>query len=199
MSKKTITISQKNEILLKSILPILNGSYITDSYKQIFFYADSVVSLKEYINNNKINYNFTLSMMQYLTQQQQYLEERGYSFYTFSLNHIWVIDDQYIISTNDTIKIGPKNILTFYKPFLKGDFCSKEIFLAEMLPFKIHYKQTYTSFIVLAIYCLFQIDINILVNSLSSIKEILIPIINTKLYWFLLRCIEEEERHLIFI
>ena len=117
--------------------------------------------------------------MHCLSKQQQNLEKIGYSFYTFRLKDIIVIDDKYFFC------IGPELImpinnkkLTFYKPPRKeeADFSSPELLAMNSIPFKISYKTIYYSFGALAIYCL---------GNPSTYEH-------TKLYWFIKRCIGEE-------
>ena len=133
--------------------------------------------------------------MHCLSKQQQILEKIGYSFYTFRLKDIIVIDDKYFfcIGPELIMPINKNKVLNFYKP-PKIDiysFCSPELLAMNSIPFKISVKTIYYSFGALAIYCL---------GNPSTYEH-------TKLYWFIKRCIgeeggkecREEQRQLLFI
>jgi hypothetical protein len=150
----------------------------------------------------KLDYNLVIYMMYCLSKQQQILEKIGYSFYTFRLKDIIVIDDKYFfcIGPELIMPINNKNkSLIFYKPPIKEkkeeSFSSPELLAMNSIPFKISYKTIYYSFGALAIYCL---------GNPSTYEH-------TKLYWFIKRCIgkecgkecskecQEEQRQLLFI
>jgi hypothetical protein len=142
-------------------------------------------------NKKKLDYNLVIYMMHCLSKQQQNLEKMGYSFYTFRLKDIIVIDDKYFfcIGPELIMPINNKNVLIFYKP-PKTDihsFSSPELLAMNSIPFKISVKTIYYSFGALAIYCL---------GNPSTYEH-------TKLYWFIKRCIGEEsgkeQRQLLFI
>jgi hypothetical protein len=69
------------------------------------------------------------------------------------------------------------------------------------LPFSLHYKSIYYSLGALVLYFLFETQMNeIQENNNDTIVKILKPIKETKLYWFLVRIMNQqpEERWLYF-
>jgi hypothetical protein len=201
-------IIHSTEIIIKSILDTHILKAYTDNKIDLRIYATKMVSFCDFIgleeenstgnseckknkNNKKkqkLDYNLVIYMMHSLSKQQQILEKIGYSFYTFRLKDIIVIDDKYFfcIGPELIMPINKNKVLIFYKP-PKTDihsFYSPELLAMNSIPFKISVKTIYYSFGALAIYCL---------GNPSTYEH-------TKLYWFIKRCIIEEElRQLLFI
>ena len=198
-------IIHSTEIIIKSILETHILKAYTDNKIDLRIYANKMVSFCDFIgleeencgrqkkNQKNLDYNLVIYMMHCLSKQQQNLEKMGYSFYTFRLKDIIVIDDKYFfcIGPELIMPINNKTFLTFYKPPKKEEkeekdisFCSPELLAMDSIPFKISVKTIYYSFGALAIYCL---------GNPSTYEH-------TKLYWFIKRCIIEEElRQLLFI
>ena len=199
------------EIIIKSILETHILKAYTDNKIDLRIYANKMVNFCDFMEENgnndckknknkkkqKLDYNLVIYMMHCLSKQQQILEKLGYSFYTFRLKDIIVIDDKYFfcIGPELIMPINNKTFLTFYKPprtenkkeenkEAEADFSSPELLAMNSIPFKISVKTIYYSFGALAIYCL---------GNPSTYEH-------TKLYWFIKRCIIEEElRQLLFI
>lgn len=205
-------IIHSTELIIKSILETHILKAYTDNKIDLRIYANKMVNFCDFMEdksvsskkNQKLDYNLVIYMMHCLSKQQQILEKLGYSFYTFRLKDIIVIDDKYFfcIGPELIMPINNKNkSLIFYKP-PKTDiqsFNSPELLAMNSIPFKISYKTIYYSFGALAIYCL---------GNPSTYEH-------TKLYWFIKRCIgkecgkecskecgkecQEEQRQLLFI
>ena len=202
-------IINSTELIIKSIIETgILKAYI-ENKTELHIYADKIEILSDFIDIskdfNKLDYNLVIYMMHCLSKQQLFLEKIGYSFYSFCLKDIVVIDDNYFFCINPELimpinKNKNQNIITFYKPPIKSKFSSPELLAITNIPFKLSYKTIYYSFGALAIYCL---------GKSSSYKY-------TKLYWFIKRCIgigeknkelenkelknkEIEERQLLFI
>lgn len=178
------------EIIIKSILDTHILKAYTDNNIDLRIYATKMVSFCDFMEENgngeknkkkqKLDYNLVIYMMHCLSKQQQILEKLGYSFYTFRLKDIIVIDDKYFfcIGPELIMPINNKKVLIFYKP-PKTDiqsFSSPELLAMNSIPFKISFKTIYYSFGALAIYCL---------GNPSTYEH-------TKLYWFIKRCIGKE-------
>ena len=193
-------IIHSTELIIKSILETHILKAYTDNKIDLRIYATKMVNFCDFIgleeeNGNgkknkkkqNLDYNLVIYLMHCLSKQQQILEKIGYSFYTFRLKDIIVIDDKYFfcIGTELIMPINKNNSLIFYKPPIKEEkFSSPELLAMNSIPFKISVKTIYYSFGALAIYCL---------GNPSTYEH-------TKLYWFIKRCIIEEElRQLLFI
>jgi len=194
-------IIHSTELIIKSILETHILKAYTDNKIDLRIYASKMVNFCDFMKEpvgskkkQKLDYNLVIYMMHCLSKQQQILEKMGYSFYTFRLKDIIVIDDKYFfcIGPELIMPINNKKVLTFYKPPKIEEkkeekdisFCSPELLAINSIPFKISVKTIYYSFGALAIYCL---------GNPSTYEH-------TKLYWFIKRClIEEELRQLLFI
>jgi hypothetical protein len=189
-----LTFSKSQQILIQSILKtkILNSAYTDSEFKTLYFYS-GISGIEEKEEN--MSYNLLLQMIYSLSLQQQHLEKLGYSFYTFTKKDIVIIDDIYFFCINPDLimPINKNKLLVFYKPPVSSQFSSIELKKNISIPFKITYKTIYYSIGVLAIYCLYKKEYVNDLTSLDSIKY-------TKLYWFLLRCMnEKEERRQLLI
>ena len=189
-------IIHSTELIIKSILDTHILKAYTDNKIDLRIYATKMVNFCDFIeeNNNgnsdckknkknqkkqKLDYNLVIYLMHCLSKQQQILEKIGYSFYTFRLKDIIVIDDKYFfcIGTELIMPINKNNSLIFYKPPIKEEkFSSPELLAMNSIPFKISVKTIYYSFGALAIYCL---------GNPSTYEH-------TKLYWFIKRCMYES-------
>jgi len=247
-NKFTISFEKKQKILICSILNsgVLNGAYTENTFKTLYFYGESVISLLSLFNEKERNmekdkqtddtvkeiddtvkeiddtvkeieymsYNTCIGMMYCLSKQQQMLEELDHSFYTFCLKDILVIDNTIFLCMNPELimPINRGGHLTFYKAVDKAmyqsyepNFCSEELKNMMVLPFRITYKTCYSSLGDLAIYCLFGKRKREKREKREKKEhgewvertEELTPILNTKLYWFIVKCIHQKQ--LIFI
>jgi hypothetical protein len=70
-------------------------------------------------------------------------------------------------------------------------FVCPEIKELNQLPFRIVYSATYYHLASLIIYCMFHKNICFHSGGTSSL-EVLYPIVNTKLYWFIIRCLHKD-------
>ena len=187
-------IIHSTELIIKSILETHILKAYTDNKIDLRIYATKMVNFCDFMEENgncnsdckknkkkqKLDYNLVIYLMHCLSKQQQILEKIGYSFYTFRLKDIIVIDDKYFfcIGPELIMPINKNKVLNFYKP-PKIDiysFCSPELLAMNSIPFKISVKTIYYSFGALAIYCL---------GNPSTYEH-------TKLYWFIKRCMYES-------
>ena len=145
-----------------------------------------------------------IKMIDDLTKQIHYLKDINYGFYGFDINDILVVDESiFLFCCNQYILELEEDILISYSPINKPYFGNPEIFKLTTIPSLIHYKCIYYSLGILVVFCL--INIYLLVgNEIKDSKEIEIilkPLKDTKIYWFLKRCFEEnsEKRLLLLI
>ena len=200
-------------------------STITDEYKTLIIKAHAISNYDDFLmkqyqtstqkqfENKK--YEIALQMMTTLIKQLESLFHYKYTFYAFSLENIFVIDNQHFIYLNPEhllpfdlqTKINTNNenlTITLKIPFQKqilGLFLSPEIQAINQLPFSISYKTIYYSLGCLIIYFLFEKEIprdqdptnkDSTIEDQDQIIEILRPIKETKLYWFLRRVMKTD-------
>jgi hypothetical protein len=197
-------------------------STITDEYRTLIIKANTLTNYEDFLmkqyheytqkqfENKK--YEIALQMINTLMKQLKSLFHYKYTFYAFSLENIFVIDNQYFIylnpdhllpfdlqtktKINTNINTNNENpIITLKIPFQRGRqglFLSPEIQTINQLPFSISYKTIYYSLGCLIIYFLFEKEITISTFTNDKSIEILKSIKETKLYWFLLRVMKTD-------
>ena len=207
----TIEFSQKSKILIQSLIKtkILLGSFPSDDYTSLFINANSIQTLKQYqnqlksINNTrKLNYNTLLQFVKTLSKQIKYLINFEYkSFYAFNTENIIVINESiFVYLSNELLNIHPNTeTIEIMYPFpknLKSFYISPELYKTDTIPSSIHYKTIYYSLSALTIDQIHENDFenDDKIKNLESLK-------NTKLYFLLLRCLDEDikNRSILFI
>lgn len=200
----TIEFTISSESLINSMIKTkqIIGTSINDDNTSLTFRASSIKSLKKYISKREnITYDNTLKLIWDLTKQLHYLITIEHEcFYEYIIENIIVIDDDKFIyiSNEDLLKLSKTNKIQFTKPFNREGFISPEVFKINKIPSELNYKTIYYSLAVLAVYFLFDKNIN---NNDLSNEENLKPIVGTKLFGLLLRCLYEdpERRTIIYI
>lgn len=200
----TIEFTTSSESLINSMIKTkqIIGSSISDDYKSLTFRASSIKSLKKYLSKREnITYDNTLKLIWSLTKQLHYLITIEHEcFYEYIIENVIVIDDDKFIyiSNEDLLKLSKSNKIQFTKPFNRKGFISPEVFKINKIPSELNYKTIYYSLAVLAVYFLFDKNIN---NNDLSNEENLKPIEGTKLFGLLIRCLYEdpERRTIIYI
>jgi hypothetical protein len=191
--------------IYKYILKIIPNSYFDSSNNCVFFTSEKIISLTDDLKNVgfKYSYQSCVKMIHCLSIQINYLKELGYSFYGFDLNDIVLIDNQYIILNPNYLEPIFENNIFIINVINHPYFANPELYNLTKLPIKINYKSCYYSLGVLIIYCLLNTYLLVgheLKNDFE-INIVLEPIKNTKLYWFLKRCLDQnvENRTLLYI
>ena len=185
------------EPFCKSVV-LLNGATTSKSSANktftLSFFAKKVCTLREMMEKGEgFGYDTGVLIAHNLGQQLFYLEKQGYTFAWLNLENILVVDEsRFICFDLDQLKRFEKttSVITFTEPFsLKSPFLAPEIKQLYTLPSSVDYRAVYYSLGVLICICLF--------NEPVASESIM----HTKLYWFLLRCLEKdpERRSLLFI
>ena len=198
------------EPFLKSILFMINnfGGALIKSTKGycIDFCAHGVSKL---VDCEKLDYNLVVSMMNCLNKQNAFLlKKHDCGMFYIDLKDIIVIDSStFIYCSSENIRKITFGLYLFNSPFSRDSntaFFSPEIMVLNKIPAAISFKCFYYSLGALAIYCLFNKNITARINEIvdiADIKKILFPILQTKLYWTILKstAIDCEKRTLLFI
>ena len=185
----------------------LSLPFMDTETNELCFHAKSVIPLSVLLKKQK--YKLTekqvLCMIQSLSYQIKWMEDQNLTFLGWNLEDIIVIDDFYFfIATNRFLRpLDSKNgFIDLLTPAEKPYFSSPELHNVNKLPALIYYKSCYYSLGLLVVFCLlgeYLLKGND-VPSQEHIENILKPIRFSKLYWFLLRCFdnEAENRWLIY-
>jgi len=198
-----LSFHEPNEIFCRALADskLFGGITITLSFTQISFYAKNVCSLRDLLSQRreKLQYSEGVKMAQCIGQQLFYLEKYAHTFSWFNLDHILVIDDSSFLCVGyeQLMPIDAFGRIWFTTPFsLKQPHIAPEIQGLKTLPSYVTYKAAYYSLGSLIIFCLALDDENSIKMTLR-----LEFIADTKLYWFLLRCIDPvaSARLLLFV
>jgi hypothetical protein len=199
----TIQLIEPNEILLKSLKylrPSLTGLTINTLFTTATFQASSVSTLLEYKNQNIATYELTLCLIKGLSIQLKSLKNNlNHTFYEYNPSNVILIDSTQFIymSSSHLICLDQNKTITFNFPFEKSEFSAPEILNIYSLPTTICDRASYYSLGILTIYCL----LSLIPRNEIEIKEALIPINQTKIYWFLLKVLDKDssKRVILFI
>jgi hypothetical protein len=212
--------TKNTKILLKSLFDsrILeqHTSTITNDFQTLIIKANSLTNFEDFLLEqyktftpeqfDTQKYEIALHIITNLLQQLESLYKIQYTFYTFSLEKLFVKDNQqfFYLSTEHLLPLETKGKtnnpqITFKIPFLKnqpGLFLSPEIQEIDQLPFSVPFQTIYYSLgsLLLSFISNQEVPNNI---QEEQIKQVLKPIKETKLYWFILRLMKKDpERRL---
>jgi hypothetical protein len=218
----TITINKNNNYqydllkpLFNSIIKtkLINNSTIvtqTDKKRTLFLKALTVESFNQFkerhnkINNtNKMPYNFILDIIYSLSKQIAYLlKNESMCFYKLDISNILVIDDcKFIYLSCEDLNDVKENKIIIYRPISKTTgYLSPELKNAFSIPILVSYK---TIFYSLGSFILDNItsneETNEEIKEETNIENKLSNIKDTKLYYFLKRCLYNEPKKRILL
>ena len=194
---------ENNKILYDTIQKLIQTSHQDFDTGSILFSAENVIPFKKYIQMSKISHNVCVKLIDDLTKQIIYLHKKGYGFYGFDINDILTIDNTFIFCNMEYLMLLNNDEITFTTIIKHPYFSNPEVFELTSLPARVNYKCSFYSLGLLIVYILMGKYL-LVGNELKSSEEIdiiLQPINNTKIYWFIKRCLYEDtnERKLLFI
>jgi hypothetical protein len=202
----SLKINGKHNLQLYKLIKLfIKTSYINHQTNIIQFSAESVSTLEKHIisQNAVLSYSNCIKLIDDLTKQILYLKEINYGFYGFDINDILIIDNNYLFCSTQYLLPLRNDDFIFYSPIKQPYFSSPEINELTTLPSTINYKCIYYSIGVLTTFCLLNTYL-LVGNEIKTTKEIeliLKPLYGTKIYWFIMRCLEEDIniRHILLI
>ena len=209
-----IELKRSNPVLLLSLTKCIKGSTCSDDYLLFTFKAYSV----QMLNKNRLekpSIYMVANMAATLGGQLCDLFRYYVTFIGFNTENIMVVNGTIFLF----LDIGlmreiedDKNSITIFTPFTSSEFFfSPELKSATKLPLVLHYKTSYFSLGCLLLYVLLSYDdafyqeylLSGSLNMEQICKKYLTnhPIKDTKLYWFIERCLveEPEKRAILFI
>jgi hypothetical protein len=213
-----IKLNKLDPSLLKSLMRarIILGGSVIDNDQTLHFKAFTVESYEQYQTTlqkkngtKRFPYDITLRMAYFLAKQLKYLitlEEK--CFYEFNPENIIVLDESrfaYISSTH-LLELDETN-MQIMRPFtikntkLNIDFVSPEFAKIRELPSQIHFKTIFYSLARLLMFSLTNENEFETIPANEEIERLLKPIRETKLYWLIKRCLDEdpEKRMLLLV
>jgi hypothetical protein len=198
-----IKINMNGKPIYSCIKKILKNSLYDEESKSMFFSAEQVNSLQNYLMNVKLSHLKCIKMIDDLTKQINYLKSINYGFYGFDIQDILVInEDIFLICAGDYIQtLASSSEIIFYSPFKIPYFGSPDIITLTSLPSTIDYKCIYYSLGALIIYSLLN-EYLLKGNEIKSeedIEKLIIPLKDTKIYWFLKRCLKTNSKKRVLL
>jgi hypothetical protein len=185
---------------------MLKSTHYDSETKSMFFSAEKVIPLKTFLldnQENKLDTGICIKMIDDLTKQMNYLKKYNYGFYGFNINDILVIDGTFVFCSTEYLKPLIGDNFIFVSPINHAYFSNPELLKLTTLPSEIDYKCSYYSLGVLVIYCLLNkyLLVGNEIKSDEIVDKTLEPLKNTKIYWFLKRCLDEkiDKRKLLLI
>jgi hypothetical protein len=193
--KDYFLLSLMNSGILESLNPYL--VYKKDELIHIEFTICDVKNAVDFFNDaNKLfnKYDTILKLLWCLQKQQNALSKLGYSFYNLDLKNILVFDSSiFVLMNTDFIREMREDQCIFFSPLIKNDFSSLEVNQVSSLPNKV---STHCFIYSLGLLCFFLFTGKKYEKEMN-LKIELSQIYNTKMYWMILRCL--NERKLIYL
>ena len=182
-------------IIYTTIQKILKPSHIDHETNTLIFSAEHVISFKHYLlaqPNNRLSHYTCIKLIDDLTMQLIYLKKKDFGLYGFDIDDILTIDGTFILcSTHYLVPLYDDTII-LVTPIKQPYFSNPELFALTILPAEISYKCCYYSLGLLIVFSLLN-NYLLVGNELKTneeINKILHPLHNTKIYWFLKRCLD---------
>jgi len=179
--------------LYKTIKKMLKTAYYDSETESIFFSAENVKKFKTLLlenNGHKMELQQCIKMIDDMTRQINYLHNINYGFYGFSINDILVVDGLFLFCNTQYLFPLHEDMFIFIEPINNPFFSNPEVIELTTLPMEINYKCSYYSLGLLVVLCLLN-NYLLVGNELKTAEEIeniLTPLFNTKIYWFIKRC-----------
>ena len=196
--KYVLKLNNPNAILIKSFSYSLPDAITNSQMTTITFEADNIMLIKDH---PIFTYISILKLIKSLTRQLIVLTNYNSSFLQYDLDNIIVRDhNEYLyISKEHFVPFDAvSNNITVSLPFKKTTLSSPELKEVQTLPAEVTMKTIYYSLAVLILDLLF--NVSYVSENNANVMDILTPIKETKLYWFILRGIKTnpKERYLLF-
>jgi hypothetical protein len=190
-----------------SFKKIYRSSSFSEDTNRLKVTANSLCSLKEYLHKKKLSYGLCIVMLEQLLEQLTILWNIGYGFCGFDLEQIVVLNETQFAFCESLCFLFPvdkfsenQNCILLYYPLRHLPFFyNPEIISLQSLPTRIPQQNIYFNLALLAIYAIRKKHVQSVEYSLEKWLEIIEPIKYTKLYWCLLRCLEEDINKRVFL
>jgi hypothetical protein len=183
--------------LYHTIQKILNSSHLEHETNTIIFSAEKVIPFKTFLlnqNEKRLSHATCIKFIDDLTKQILYLNKLGYGFYGFDISDILTIDNTFVFCSTQYLLPLDNDSIVFTSPINHPYFSNPELFKLTSLPSEISFKSCYYSLGLLLVFSLLNTYL-LVGNEFKSPEEIdfiLEPLNNTKIYWFIKRCLDND-------
>ena len=195
--------------LMRSIKHMLNNGICSQIKNSLLIKANNIRFYKDFIKEQKtkngtfcLSHQWCLRLLYSLSEQTKYLiEKESKCFYQFDFEHLLVIDDYFFYVSNEHLREIEDEHIQIYSVLEKKNGCfSPELCQTNcMPPISIHYKTIYYSLALLIISASLYKKIDVL--NKDMFEKLCKPIKESKLYYFLIRCLHEDihKRTLLYL
>ena len=199
----TETYHFSSEQLIRSC-PLPKSMFSHKSRESLTITATKIEPLSSLLKRNKkhLPYSIMEILIESIGRQLHELEMENKGISSFNLDDIKVFYDSdsihFAITNEDKIHdIDDEHQLTISAPYQKEYTTTtakniafhspefKEFISKKTIPYTLHFKSGYYSFGLLCMYCYVSRSASPPLQKDHDIEQILAPIINTKIYWFL--------------
>jgi hypothetical protein len=170
--------------LCRSIQKLIKGSFLDHESISIHISAEKLTPFNTFISsqpNNRLSYHTCIQLVDDLTKQIMILHKFGYGIYGFDMDDILTIDNHFVFCGCRHVLPLENDHFIFTSPIRRPYFSSPELNKLTKLPAKLNYKCNYYSLGIFVSLCLLGSE-NINIDVLND----------TKIYWFIKRCINED-------
>ena len=200
--------------LMCSIKDMLDTSICTQIKNTLIIKAKKVRYYSDFLNeeslkhgSNKLSHAWCLRIAYCLSKQIEYLvSNESKCFYKLDYHHLIVIEDCFFYLSPTALIPLEEEKMHIYSDSLKDGFFSPEWTLDSkvIIPISAHYKTIYYSLGLLLVSALKDDNdknLNNIQNLNNYLNHPLEKINGTKLYFFIVRCLQKEihDRYLIFL
>jgi hypothetical protein len=221
MSQQQTSYHFSSEPLIRSCpLPESMTSHKGNSDSSLTVTAYKIEPLSSYLKRHKkhIEYQVIEQLIDSVGRQLRYLEREDMGIASFNIDDITVFHANaadataaihFAITNEDKIHdINDENYLVITAPYSKEYTATatpatknkgfhspefKDFIAAKTVPYNIHFKSGYYSFGLLCLYCyVSRAAAAATTTTENDLNDILAPIINTKIYWFLKQVLQEN-------
>ena len=191
--------------LLRSVKNMLDTSICTQVKNNLIIKAKKVRYYSDFLNEeylkhgrSPLSHAWCLRIAYCLSKQIEYLvSNESKCFYKLDFNHLIVIEDCFFYLSPTALIPLEDEKMHIYSYSLKDGFFSPELNQKTLtIPISLHYKTIYYSLGLLLVSAL-KDDMNVYKNLQNPLEKIN----GTKLYFFIVRCLQKEihDRYLIFL
>lgn len=184
--------------LCKSLenLNVLCNLIISPSFDKLSFFINSINTLNEvtdskHSKNQNFSYTNGITMAKCLGFQIFYLEQAERTLSWLDMKNIYVVDDSYYIylGVNEIVEIDQNEHFTIFSPIIKKNntFFAPELSNVSIIPASFHKNAVYYSLAQAIVICLMPGQ-----KKTNITCDMLFPIVDTSLYWFLIRCFRND-------
>lgn len=195
---KRDTYSITSDVFFSTFFSLYNIPY-TSINREIHFECKTIISLENYLlRHKKLSSDAVLKLIYDIGFIIKTLEKTGNSIFAFSLRDIVILNGEIFMFVNPSKIVETKNgeVILRSPIDLTNSFISPEIKI-ERLPIKCDLGFTYYSFGLLILYLItkkrYSLYDQFSDGSGSNILSDLKDLCGTKLYFFILRCLDEKQ------